>query len=148
MSFTNNNLAQEIINKFCSVDDRSVYIDYEIFKTIANDLTYDIITNLLVFNLKKALNSSETFTIHLSLKRLTLKELDKHYSYITKICTLFKSEFPDKLDTCFVYNAPFVFTQIINIISVFIDKKTQKKIKLMASPFNNSDTNNFLSINT
>jgi len=148
MSFTNNNLAQEIINKFCSVDDRSVYIDYEIFKTIANDLTYDIITNLLVFNLKQVLISNETFTIHLSLKRLTLKELDKHYNYITKICSLFKSEFPDKLDTCYIYNAPFVFSQIIAIISIFIDKKTQKKIKLMASPFNNSDTNNFLSINT
>ena len=90
MSFTNNNLAQEIINKFCTIDDRSVYIDYEIFKTIANDMTYDIITNLLVFNLKQALISNETFIIHLSLKRLTLKELDKHYNYITKICSLFK----------------------------------------------------------
>jgi len=136
----NNNLVQEAIAKFCRIDNESVYIDYQVFKHIASDLTYDVITQMIVNSLTSALSKSKTFIIHLSLKHLTLKELDKHYNYIAKICALFKSEFPDKLETCYIYNAPFVFSQIISIISVFIDKKTQKKICLMdkSSSFDNN----------
>jgi len=131
MNSANNNLIQETLNKFCKIEDESVYIDYQIFRHIASDFTYDIITQIIVNALTSALSKSNTFTIHLSLKNLTLKELDKHYSYIAKVCALFKTEFPDKLETCYIYNAPFVFSQVISIISVFIDKKTQKKICLM-----------------
>jgi hypothetical protein len=122
--------TQTYLEKFCKICDGVVYIDYQLFKPIANELTYDLITNFIVETLKKALINRETFKIHLSLKSLTLKEIEKHYGYISNVCTLFKEKFPDKLETCFIYNAPFIFSQIIGIISIFIDKKTQKKIQL------------------
>jgi len=131
MNSVNNDLVQETLNKFCKINNEAVYIDYQIFRHIASELTYDIITQMIINALNSVLSKSKTFVIHLSLKYLTLKELDKHYNYITKVCTLFKTEFPDKLEICYIYNAPFVFSQIISIISVFIDKKTQKKISLI-----------------
>ena len=42
-----------------------------------------------------------------------------------------KDKYPEKLAKCYVYNAPFIFTQIFNIVSMFIDKETQKKIELV-----------------
>jgi hypothetical protein len=131
MNELENSVAELFLEKFCIVKEKSVYIDYYIFKYFANAANYNTITLFVVNCLKRVLEKHEIFTIHLSLKSLTLKELDKHYSYIANVCTIFKNEFPDKLDSCFIYNAPFVFTQIISIISVFVDKKTQKKIQLV-----------------
>lgn len=125
------NLTEVFLNRFCNIKEKSIFMDYQIFKYFANESNYDIITSFVIDCLKSILKNNEMFTIHLSLKSLTLTELDKHYNYITKVCTIFKNEFPDKLDTCFVYHAPFVFSQIISIISVFIDKKTQKKLQLV-----------------
>ena len=39
--------------------------------------------------------------------------------------------FKNKLTKCYIYNAPFVFSQILNIVSLFIDKETQTKIQLV-----------------
>ena len=125
------NLTEIFLNKFCNIKEKSIFMDYQIFKYFANESNYDTITIFVIDCLKSILINNTTFTIHLSLKSLTLKELDKHYNYITKVCTIFKNEFPDKLDICFIYHAPFVFSQIISIISVFIDKKTQKKLQLV-----------------
>jgi hypothetical protein len=44
-----------------------------------------------------------------------------------------KTTFPDKLNICNVYNAPFIFSKVISIIGAFVDKKTQQKMKLMKS---------------
>jgi hypothetical protein len=65
------------------------------------------------------------------MKNLTIVDVDKHKEYIAYISEIFKDKYPDKLAKCYVYNAPFIFTQIFNIISVFIDKDTQKKIELV-----------------
>jgi hypothetical protein len=119
------------LDKICKVEKKHVFIEYSFFKFFANEGTYDVITNYIHDSFKNVLNNHETFIIHLSLKSLTLKEVEKHYSYIGKICNLFKTDFPDKLETCYIYNAPFIFTQIVSILSIFIDKTTREKIKLV-----------------
>jgi len=119
------------LDKICKIEKKNVFIEYSFFKFFANEGTYDVITNYIHDSFKNVLNNHETFIVHLSLKSLTLKEVEKHYSYIGKICNLFKTEFPDKLETCYIYNAPFIFTQIVAILSIFIDKPTREKIKLV-----------------
>jgi hypothetical protein len=128
---------QIYLDKFSVIKNNAIYIDYSVFKGIANEITYDIITKHLVDLLNQILREHPTFTIHFSLKSLTISELDKHYNYINHVCPVFKNEFPDKLDVCYVYNAPFIVSKVISIISFFIDKTTQEKIKLMprSSPF-------------
>jgi hypothetical protein len=125
------NPTEIFLHKFCNVKENNIFIDYQIFKYFANESNYDKITYVILSFFKNILKTYDTFIIHLSLKQLTIKELDKHYKYISNSCEIFKNEFPDKLHVCFIYNAPFIFTQIISILSSFIDKKTQNKIKLL-----------------
>jgi ribosomal protein S17E len=65
------------------------------------------------------------------MKKISLSDIDKHKIFIQNISTYLKEKYPDKLLKCFIHNAPFVFKQIFNIISTFIDKETQKKIELV-----------------
>ena len=125
------NQNEIFLNKICFIKDNDLYIDYQNFKYFANESTYDTITIFVINSLKKILKTKELFTIHLSMKALTMTEIDKHYNYIAKICTLFKKDFPEKLEICNVYNAPFIFSQLFNIIYIFIDKNTQNKIKII-----------------
>jgi hypothetical protein len=65
------------------------------------------------------------------MKNLNIIDIDKHKSFIHNIAGFLKEKYPQKLSKCYIYNAPFVFAQIYNIISLFIDKDTQKKIELV-----------------
>jgi hypothetical protein len=69
--------------------------------------------------------------VHVNLKKLTLIDIDKHKEFIQDMSGHLKNKYPDKLIKCYIYNAPFVFSQIFNIVSLFIDKDTQKKIELI-----------------
>jgi len=124
-------IINDALDKICKVKDKHVFIEYPIFKHLANETTYDLITKYIYDSFKNVLKSNAKFTIHLSLKSLTLNEVEKHYAYISKVCTTFKNDFPDKLDVCYIYNAPFIFSKIISILSIFIDKPTREKIKLV-----------------
>jgi hypothetical protein len=49
-----------------------------------------------------------------------------------KISEVLKTSFPDNLEKCFIYKAPFIFSQFFSVISTFVDKKTLSKIELIA----------------
>jgi hypothetical protein len=59
---------------------------------------------------------------------LTLVEIDKHKNFIQYLSTFLKDKYPQKMEKCYIFNAPFVFSQLFHIISMFIDKETQSKI--------------------
>jgi hypothetical protein len=65
------------------------------------------------------------------MKKISLTDIDKHRIFIQNLSSCLKDKYPDKLSKCYIYNPPIVFKQIFNIISVFIDKETQKKIELV-----------------
>ena len=67
----------------------------------------------------------------MNLKKITLIDIDKHKEFIQDMSIYLKDKYPDKLTKCYIYNAPFVFSQIFNIVSLFIDKDTQTKIELI-----------------
>jgi hypothetical protein len=65
------------------------------------------------------------------MKKISLTDVDKHKLFIQNFSSYLKENYPDKLSKCYIYNAPVIFKQILNIISVFIDKETQTKIELV-----------------
>jgi len=71
----------------------------------------------------------EKFIVHLNVEKLTLLEIEKNRDFIMSMSSILKDKFPDKLDACIVYEVSFVFKQIYNILSIFIDKITLKKIQ-------------------
>jgi hypothetical protein len=124
---------QFIFGGLCNIQNNSVIIDYKYFKICATKETYDTILNYLIMNIDSVLNNKSTFCTYINLKTLTVLEIDKHGQFIQHLSTVLKDRYPNKLEKCYIYNAPFVFAKIYNVVSMFIDKDTQQKIELISS---------------
>ena len=124
--------AKEILDHFCLVYQKNEFlIDIRYFLLIANSDTYNVIINYVVQKMEDILKTNETVLVHLNMMSFTLTHIDKHYSFIKNVCIFFQEKFPDKLEKCFVYHASFLFSQLIKILSKFVDKKTREKIVLV-----------------
>jgi hypothetical protein len=120
-----------ILQGLCSIKDNVIVLDYIYFKHFATKITYSIILNHITNNIDIILSKNEKFSVHVNLKKLTLIDIDKHKEFIQDMSVYLKDKYPDKLTKCYIHNAPFVFSQIFNIVSLFIDKDTQTKIELI-----------------
>jgi hypothetical protein len=114
-----------------SIYDNNIILDYTYFKHIACSKTYDLIVDYIINTILHVKKTHELFRIHINLKGVSLANIDTHYSFISKLAIKMKETFPDRLDVCYIYNAPFIFSQLLSLVSCFIDKKTQQKIKLV-----------------
>lgn len=120
-----------ILNGICYIKDDALVINYKFFKHFASTKTYDIIQQYLINNIDAILSKYVTFTVYLNMKSLTISQLDKHRNFLNQLSFVFKERYPDTLLKCYVYDAPFVFSQLYNIISIFVDKETLKKIQII-----------------
>ena len=116
------------MSKLCYVYEYNVCINFKYFKYMSTNNNYSFILKYIVDILKKVSTTYGTFNVHLCLKSLTPAQLSTHYNFIKSSCEIFKNEFPDMLNICYVYEAPFIFNQLYEIIYIFIDKKTRQKI--------------------
>jgi hypothetical protein len=128
------------MNHICYKNDNNeIIMNYYNFKQIARVELYDIIIEHIVSIIKECLSNITLIKVHINMNSFTLTEFEKHLHFITKICRILTTNFPDKLETCLIYNPPFFISKIYNILFTFIDKKTQQKIKLVtASPTSTS----------
>jgi hypothetical protein len=121
----------DILLGLCSSKHNYIIIDYTCFKYFATTETYNIIIQLICNHIDTILKTQPTFIVYVNLKMLTLSELDKHKLFIKNVSIVLKDKYPNRLDKCYVYNAPIIFSQLFTIISFFIDKNTQSKIELV-----------------
>lgn len=121
----------EILKGLCTIKGNKVILNYIYFRHIAKNETYSYIINYITNNIDQVLLNNNDFIVHVNMKNLNIIDIDKHKSFIQNISGFLKEKYPQKLGKCYVYNAPFVFSQIYNIVSLFIDKDTQKKIELV-----------------
>jgi len=122
---------QYILNGLCKIENNLLIIDYNYFKYFATNKTYQIILQLITKNIDFILKKNDLFTVYVNMKALSISEIDKHREFIQHISGYLKEKYPNKLSKCYVYNAPFVFSTLFNIICLFIDKETQSKIELV-----------------
>jgi hypothetical protein len=118
----------DILNSVCFIKENEVVIDYLYFKHFANGETYQFILSTIVNNIDSILNINEKFVVHINMKSLAISDFEKHKHFIQNISDFFKERYDGKLIKCYIYNAPFIFSQVFNIIIAFIDKETQNKI--------------------
>lgn len=123
----------DILNGLCQIKENSVMLNYIYFKNIANVNTYGYILNYITNKIDNILYTNNKFIVHVNMKNLTIIDIDKHKIFIQQMSEYLKDKYPQKLSKCYVYNAPFIFTQIFSIVSMFIDKDTQKKIELVVN---------------
>jgi hypothetical protein len=122
---------QYILNGLCYLKDDAIVIDFKYFKFFAEKATHQLITQVLINHCDLVLQNYSRFVVHLNVSALNIAQLDKHRTYLTQLSQLFATKYPDTLKTCYVYNASFVFSQIFNIVSMFVDKDTLKKIQII-----------------
>jgi hypothetical protein len=121
----------DMMHHLCfNINNNDIILDYKYFKMCAFQETYEMLIKYIVETIQFVLLTYPDFSFHINMKSLTLSDIDKYYTFIQSISERLKSAFPNKLNTCYVYNAPFIFSQLFNTLSCFIDKKTQQKIVL------------------
>jgi hypothetical protein len=106
-------------------------MDFIYVKHFSTTQTQQIIIDLIVNNIDKILNVNSKFIVHVNIHNMKLKDVDNNRDFIRTISKCLKERFPDKLDKCYIYNATTMFSQILNVISLFIDKDTKEKIQLV-----------------
>lgn len=121
----------DILNNVCFIKENEVILDYLYFKHFANGDTYQLILSTIVNNIDSILNINPHFVVHINMKSLGISDIEKHKDFIQTISDFLKQRYDGKLLKCYIYNPPFVFAQIFNIIVTFIDKETQHKIVLI-----------------
>jgi hypothetical protein len=120
----------EILHFFCHIKiNNEIEINSKYFKTIISFVDKNYILNYLFFIIENILKKYDTFIVHVNIEKLTLLEIEKNKDFIQKLSTTLKERFPDKLDFCIIYEGSFIFKQIYNLLAIFIDKKTLKKIR-------------------
>ena len=140
--FNNNSLdssdsMQTILNKLCFNHENDILIDYKIFKNIASVLTYDMIFKHLENVIRNASKnntndiSQKYINIHVSMKSLSLTDVDKHRNFIINLINYYTGNYPNLLNFGYIYLASSIFKQIYSIFSIFIDKETKKKIHII-----------------
>jgi hypothetical protein len=117
----------------CAYKENHIIINYPYFKYITKNNIYsgDEIIQYLINVMQNVLKEHKQFIIHLNTNNLNLIDVEKYYLFIQKVSQIMKDHFPEKMKTCYIYNAPYVFSKLFSIVSIFIDKDTQKKIKIM-----------------
>lgn len=121
-----------IMNHLCHIKDNSIILDNHYFKFFATKETYNIILTHIFNNLDTIITNYDTFVVHINMKGLTVSDIDKHLNFIQTVSSLFKEKYPNKLTKCFIHNAPFVFSKLLKILSLIIDKETRDKIEVVS----------------
>jgi len=122
----------DILNKLCfSLQNNDIVLDYRYFKFISSPENYNAIIQHIVSVIINVLKVQESFIFHVNMCSITILHIEKYFGFIKNISEVLKTTFPEKLNVCYIYNAPFIFSKLFNIVGAFIDKKTQQKIQLV-----------------
>lgn len=126
----NESKLQELLHNFCSIKlNNEIIINYKYFKIINTFIDKNNILNYLIFIVENVLKNYSTFIVHVNIEKLTLLEIEKNRDFVQNMSNVLKDKFPDKLEQCLIHEGSFIFKQIYNLLALFIDKPTLKKIK-------------------
>jgi hypothetical protein len=126
----NEDKLQELLHNFCHIKiNNEMIINYKYFKIINTFIDKKYILEYLIFIVENILKNYITFIVHVNIEKLTLLEIEKNKDFVQDMSNTLKERFPDKLDVCIIYEGSFIFKQVYSLLSLFIDKKTLKKIR-------------------
>jgi len=125
---------EDFLKKACYLyKENHIVINYSYLKWIMKNGVYtnEFLIEYIMNVFKETVMYHKHFILHINSNHLTMMDIDKYYLFIKNISLIMKESFPNKLDKCFVYNAPFIFSKLFSILSVFIDKATLQKIQIV-----------------
>jgi len=123
----------ELLHNFCyiSSNENDVTLNFKSLKLINKQLTNDFLLEHLIKNIDLVLTKYDVFKFHINVKSISILDVDKNKDFIKTASIVLKEKYPCRLDTCYIYEAPSMFSNIFKLIFAFVDKETQKKIKIV-----------------
>ena len=106
-------------------------MNFKSLKLINKQLSIDFLLDHLIKNVDLVLTKYTLFKFHINVKSISILDVDKNKDFIQKASIVLKEKYPCKLDVCYIYEAPNMFSNIFKLIFAFVDKETQKKIKIV-----------------
>ena len=126
----------KLLSAMCYTQNHIIAFDYVYFKKIANNDTYDLIMQAIICNIDTVLTQYQQFDCHITLKMMTIGDVDKHMGFWIKLAGVLKERYQSQMAKCYIYDIPAFFAQCYKVVSVFIDKVTQEKIVVCKKDLN------------
>jgi hypothetical protein len=124
--------SNDLYYHFCHTTDRNVVeLKHVYFKQLFLQTTSANIIEHMTRIIEHSLQFGSEIIVHMDLTGITLLDIDRYKYFIQEAAIMMKHRFPDILNVCYITNAPFIFSQLIKVFGLFIDKKTQKKMILV-----------------
>lgn len=120
----------------------TIFMNLSLYPTTYNKETIIFLLEEMISVTYQALNISNkaglnTFIMEIDASGVKSKHLNIQFAKL--VADTMKNKFPDRLDSCLIINPPPFFEMIFDIIKTFIDKKTQKKIRIEKKYCNEKD---------
>lgn len=123
---------KDLLSNLCNIDiNDCISINYPYFKYIGSSYTYETIITHICRTIDEALLNNDIFSVRINFKSLSVSEINKHKTFLLNLAALMKAKYPNQLEKCYIHNAPTIFTQLLCLISMFVDKETRAKMVLI-----------------
>lgn len=110
-----------------------IFFDYTIFKNYASQENYSHIVDFISDKIKTCINNYGTYEVHANLDTFSISACQRYKEVIQLFCSRCISNqggYSKDLTVMYIYNAPYMFQQISNILRPFIDYSIIDKIVL------------------
>jgi len=120
----------EIIPLFCNNKEDVMFINFYCIKWLKN-IEKQMIINIIRSNIITIIEKGyPKITIHVCLKSLSVSQIDTYYSLFKDASIIFKKEFPERLEKCYLYHCSSIFTYIYKLISTMLEKETLERVEV------------------
>ena len=124
--------STEFIHTLCfeSQDHDSMILNYSSLPMLVRDHSQDDIIAAIEQTVKDHMqaNGLSQFVFHLFCTGMHVKNIHLHRNFIFRVTSMFREAFPHELAACYVHDAPFIFSQVFEIIKPFLNRDMRRRI--------------------
>jgi len=122
--------TDQIIGVFCYNVRNQLFLNFNYIKLLSS-LDKKAIIEIIRKNIIEVLGRGhEKAVIHVCLKSMSITQIDKYLSLFKEAITIFRIEFPDRLERCYLYHCSSIFSYLYTLISRLLEKETSSRIML------------------
>ena len=117
------------LNHLCYRLGDEVMLDTRYFDLVYKNTSSNTIIDHISSVISNVLETRNLIILRANMQGISFVKICKHSKFIKQFAERIQNEFPNKLDTCYVYNMPHSFSVFLNVLSFFTDEKTHSRIK-------------------
>jgi hypothetical protein len=128
----NNHSIQEILQYFCRNEGDHLIINMGLIKFI-NHLQPPFLINYVEEHVKQILERNqktrEQAIIHVSLKNLSITQIDSNMGFIQQFSNYFCEKYPNLLNRCYLHHSSNLFTYVFKLMNAIFLKETMARME-------------------